>query len=105
MNVTPREVEMALEALPEVALAFVTGAPHGDRGEEVIAAVLLVPGCDVSGEELVDRLRAELASYKVPRHIEVLTDRSELPWLDSGKVDLRTLTQRLRDARTSLRQP
>jgi acyl-CoA synthetase (AMP-forming)/AMP-acid ligase II len=105
MNVTPREVEMALEALPEVALAFVTGAPHGDRGEEVIAAVLLVPGCDVSGDELVDRLRAELASYKVPRHIEVLRDRSELPWLDSGKVDLRTLTQRLRDARTSLRQP
>ena len=95
MNVTPREVEMALEALPEVVLAYVTGVPHPDRGEEVVAVVLVAPGFEVTGADLIARLREELASYKVPRHVEVITDRRALPWLDSGKLDFRTLHARL----------
>jgi acyl-CoA synthetase (AMP-forming)/AMP-acid ligase II len=89
MNVSPREVELLLEDQPEVALAFVTGIPHAERGEDVVAAVVTVPGAAVDGHELRQRVKAEIATYKVPRHIEVFTDRSQLPWLDSGKADLR----------------
>ena len=35
MNITPRDVELVLEAMPEVTMAFVTGIPAGERGEDV----------------------------------------------------------------------
>ena len=51
-NVTPREVELALEELPEVMHAFVLGIPHIDRGEDVAAAVVLRPGAEAGPDEL-----------------------------------------------------
>lgn len=92
MNVTPREVELALEALPEVVMAFVTGVDHPDRGQDVVAAIALRPGETLDEEEARKRVKEELASYKVPRRIAVFADQKELPWLDSGKVDRRRLT-------------
>jgi acyl-CoA synthetase (AMP-forming)/AMP-acid ligase II len=92
MNVTPRDVELVLEGMPEVALAFVAGIAHPDRGEDVVAAVALVPGETLDEAELRVRAKAEMASYKVPRHIAVFSSQNELPWLDSGKIDRRKLT-------------
>jgi acyl-CoA synthetase (AMP-forming)/AMP-acid ligase II len=92
MNITPRDVELALEAQPEVVMAFVTGIDHPDRGQDVVAAVALRPGETLDPEEVRKRLKEEMASYKVPRHVAVFADQSELPWLDSGKVDRRRLT-------------
>lgn len=92
MNITPRDVELALEALPEVALAFVTGVPAGERGQDVVAAVALRPGETLDEEEARKRVKEEIASYKVPRRIAVFADQTELPWLDSGKIDRRRLT-------------
>ncbi len=43
MNVTPRDVELALEELPEVAMAFVCGIDHPDRGQDVVAAIAPQP--------------------------------------------------------------
>jgi acyl-CoA synthetase (AMP-forming)/AMP-acid ligase II len=91
MNITPRDVELVLEALPEVSLAFVTGVPHPDRGEDVVAAIALSPGASLGEDEARARVKDAIASYKVPRHIAVYADQSELPWLDSGKVDRRRL--------------
>ena len=92
-NVAPAEVERCLLALDEVKLAFVVGTPHPDRGQDVVAlvvpwhvdsqgAVLAPP--DPSG--LRDRLRQELSSYKVPRHLFVIAEE-DVPWLVSQKVD------------------
>jgi acyl-CoA synthetase (AMP-forming)/AMP-acid ligase II len=92
MNITPRDVEVVLEAMPEVALAFVAGVPHPDRGQDVAAAIALRPGETLDAEEARKRVKEEIASYKVPRHIAVFADQTELPWLDSGKVDRRRLT-------------
>ncbi len=91
MNVTPREVEEVVEDQPEVAMAIVTGLDHPDRGQDIVAAVALQPGASIEPDELRERLRAELASYKVPRHIAVFASAAELPQLDSGKVDRRRL--------------
>jgi acyl-CoA synthetase (AMP-forming)/AMP-acid ligase II len=92
MNVTPRDVELVLEDQPEVAMAYVCGVDHPDRGEDVVAAVALRPGSSLTEDEVRERVRAELASYKVPRRVAVFVDQAELPWLDSGKVDRRRLT-------------
>jgi acyl-CoA synthetase (AMP-forming)/AMP-acid ligase II len=93
MNVTPREVEAALEEQPEVALAIVTGIDHPDRGQDVVAAVALNPGASLEPEAARERLRTELAAYKVPRHVAVFASQADLPQLDSGKVDRRQLAQ------------
>jgi acyl-CoA synthetase (AMP-forming)/AMP-acid ligase II len=97
MNITPREVELALEELPEVALAFVAGIDHPLRGQDVVAAVALRPGESLDEDEIRARLKADVASYKVPRRMAVFTAQSELPWLDSGKLDRRRLVTLLAD--------
>lgn len=92
MNITPREVEIALEELPEVVLAYVTGVDHPDRGQDVVAAVALAPGTSLDADEARARVKERIASYMVPRHIAVFADQNDLPWLDSGKVDRRRLS-------------
>jgi acyl-CoA synthetase (AMP-forming)/AMP-acid ligase II len=92
MNITPRDVEVVLEAMPEVAMAFVAGVPAGTRGEDVAAAIALRPGEQLEVDEVRRRVKEEIASYKVPRHMAVFASQTELPWLDSGKVDRRRLT-------------
>ena len=97
-NVAPREVELAVERHPDVTHAFVTGVPAADgRGEAVAVAVVPTPGADVSPEGLRAWLRGELSAYKVPRHVAVFTDRDDLPWLESGKIDLQVLRRLLAD--------
>jgi acyl-CoA synthetase (AMP-forming)/AMP-acid ligase II len=98
MNITPRDVELVLESFPEVVLAFVSGVPAGERGEDVVAAVALTPGAGLDEDEVRQRVKSELASYKVPRRILVYGSQAELPWLDSGKVDRRKLTAVLHEA-------
>jgi acyl-CoA synthetase (AMP-forming)/AMP-acid ligase II len=88
-NVSPEEVELALVGQPGVERAFVFGTPAGDRGEDVVAAVVAHDGAD--GEDLRARLRSQLAGFKVPRYIAVLKPE-DIPLLPSGeKVDTRAL--------------
>ncbi len=89
LNIYPREVEAALDALPEVIESAVIGAPHPDLGEGVIAVLA------VSGDpgDVVGCLRKSLAPYKLPRHV-VQVDA--LPRNAMGKVqkaELRTRFQ------------
>jgi acyl-CoA synthetase (AMP-forming)/AMP-acid ligase II len=93
-NVTPREVEAALEAQPEVYAAHVVGVAHRERGQVVAAAVVLRHGTNVTAQALRERLRGELAAYKLPRHVLMLTS-PELPMTASGKLDRRRLRAEL----------
>ena len=95
-NVAPREVELAIERQPGVMHAFVVGVPAADgRGEAVAAAVVVEPGATIDPAGLQARLRTELASYKVPRHVAVFAEQQDLPWLESGKIDLQALRRLL----------
>ena len=85
-NVSPREVELVLEAQPDIALAFVMGVPDAERGEEVVAALVPFGPGALDLDDLQRRLTAELSSYKVPRRFVVLSD-DDVPWLASGKAD------------------
>jgi acyl-CoA synthetase (AMP-forming)/AMP-acid ligase II len=86
-NVSPREVELLLETLPGVEHALVMGLPHPTMEEEVTAVIVPVPGWDVDVDELEQKARAELSSFKVPTRWEVIADESQIPWLGSGKPD------------------
>ncbi len=93
-NVAPREIEVVLESFPEVRHACVVGLPDAARGQAIAAVVALREGMPASPEELRARLRGELSTYKLPRHLLVL-DAAELPFLDTGKIDRRLLRERL----------
>ena len=58
------------------------GVPDAKYGEELCAWVKLKPG-RVSGEELRQYCRGELAHYKVPRYVKFV---NEFPQTVTGKI-------------------
>jgi long-chain acyl-CoA synthetase len=82
-SVYPAEIERVLHAHDAVQDAAVVGIPDPVVGEEVKAFVVLKPGAATSADELILHCRAELATYKVPRLIEI---RDILPRNPAGKI-------------------
>lgn len=82
-NVYSAEVEQALLAHPSVKECAVVGLPDDKWGERVTAAVLLRPGRETSGEELIAFVRNRIGSMKTPKQIQIWTD---LPRSKVGKV-------------------
>jgi len=91
-NVSPSEVENALEAHPDITAAAVVGLPRSSGGEEVAAAVVLREGAALDTDALRDFCRTRLTPYKVPRRIVVVED---LPRSLIGKVLRREVRERL----------
>jgi acyl-CoA synthetase (AMP-forming)/AMP-acid ligase II len=72
-NVAAAEIESMLQSHPAVKLAQVVGIPD-DRYVEVPAAfVELADGASAGEAELIAHCRGKLASFKVPRHVRVVT--------------------------------
>ena len=80
-NIYPRAVEEFLEEQPEVAEAAVRGAPDAVRGEVPVAFVVL--RTPVAAEELENRCRQNLASFKIPRAFHMV---ERLPRNALGKI-------------------
>ena len=87
-NVYPREVEEVLARHPDVANSAVFGISHETHGQEIMAAVVLKPGTTATGQDLIDFTMEHIASYKFPRHIQIV---ESLPLGPSGKVLKREL--------------
>jgi len=88
-NLSPTEVEMAIEAHPDVAEAAVVGVDSDLSEQDVKAFLVATAGrpVDVSG---LDRfLRGRLARFKVPRYYEVV---AELPHTPTGRLAKHQLT-------------
>ena len=96
-NVYPREVEEVLSTHPAVAMVAVFGVAHDTHGQEVMAAVTLMPGAEATGEDLVAFAQEHVAAYKFPRRVEIL---EALPLGPSGKVLKRELVARYEAAAT-----
>jgi long-chain acyl-CoA synthetase len=94
VNIYPQECENLLITHPKVADAAVFGVPNEDLGEEVKAAVQLMPdvtpGAEVA-EELIAFCTRHLARQKCPRSIDF---EAELPRLPTGKLYKRLLRDR-----------
>jgi malonyl-CoA/methylmalonyl-CoA synthetase len=94
LNIYPKEIELALDAVTGVAESAVIGVPHDDLGEAVVAVVVRTdPLLDEAG--LLAAIAAGLARFKQPRRI-VFTEA--LPRNAMGKVQKAAL----RDAHRGL---
>ena len=87
-NVYPRELEETFMLHPAVLLAAVVGVPSEQYGEEVKAFIILHDGATTTEDELRAWCRDRMASYKVPRLIEI---RKSLPMTATGKILKRKL--------------
>jgi acyl-CoA synthetase (AMP-forming)/AMP-acid ligase II len=94
-NVSPAEVELEMQTLPEIENAYVTGLPDKERGQIVAAAVIArEAGTKLDFEAIEAQLRRNMSGYKVPRAY-VQIEREELPMLHSNKVSKRLLADLL----------
>jgi len=91
-NVYPRELEHVLATHPAVQEVAVVGLPDPVWGDNVVAAVVLRPGATVTAAELVALCKANLASYKKPKHVYFVDD---LPKNVTGKIQKRELLEHL----------
>lgn len=82
-NIYPVEVENALHTHPDIAMAAVVGAPDQRLGQQVAAAIKLKPGAHPSTDELEAHVKAQIASYKVPRLWRFV---DSMPITASGKI-------------------
>lgn len=89
-NVLPRELEDVLRTHPAVEDACVVGVPHNVLGEQTCACIVTVEGAVVSGDELKDYCREQLADFKVPDHVRFF---DAFPLTGSGKVARRELAE------------
>ena len=83
-NVFPREIEEVLFMHPGVQEAAVVAAPDDYRGEVVKAFVVARGGGETSAEQLMAHCQANLAKYKLPVSIDLV---SQLPKTAVGKID------------------
>ena len=96
-NVSPREVEGVLMALPGVFQVHVAGVPDAKRGTVVGAIVVPATGHTLDAAWLKSEAARLLSSYKVPRVLLVL-DAADLPLTSSTKVDRRGVARLLQEA-------
>ncbi|AOO81443.1 hypothetical protein BHK69_14150 [Bosea vaviloviae] len=96
LNVYPREVEAAVNALDGVAESAVIGVPHADFGEAVLAVVQLAGGAEgFDTSAAIAALKRSLAGYKVPKRIELV---AEMPRNTLGKIQKNLLKARFEGA-------
>ncbi|MGD0850784.1 acyl-CoA synthetase, partial [Bradyrhizobium sp.] len=90
VNIYPAEIEAALHAVPGVHDCAVFGIPDDEFGEALMAVVEPQAGVTLDTADIRAQLKASLADYKVPKHVEIL---KTLLREDSGKI----FKRRLRD--------
>ncbi|EHK82452.1 class I adenylate-forming enzyme family protein [Saccharomonospora azurea] len=73
-NVAAVEIEGVLQSHPAVTIAQVVGIPDERLAEVPAAFVELKPGFEVTPEELVEFLRGEIANFKLPHHVRIVTE-------------------------------
>ena len=90
VNIYPMEIETCLISHPAIADCAVFGIPDEDFGESLCACVQLQPGHAMSEDDVRAHVREFMASYKVPKIVDI---RPDLPREDSGKIFKRKLRE------------
>ncbi|MFN3553257.1 MAG: class I adenylate-forming enzyme family protein [Novosphingobium meiothermophilum] len=73
-NVAAAEIEAMLQTHPAVKLAQVVGIPDPRYVEVPAAFVELAEGAEASEAELIAHCKGKLASFKIPRHVRVVSE-------------------------------
>ncbi len=93
LNVYPKEIEELIDAMPGVVESAVIGLPHPDFGEAVTAVVVRkddAAGAALSEASIIAAVKGELANFKVPKWVYLV---SQLPRNAMGKVQKNILRQ------------
>jgi malonyl-CoA/methylmalonyl-CoA synthetase len=93
LNVVPKEVELALDALPGVMESAVIGVPHPDFGESVVAVVEM-EARNFDENAMIVALSSQLAKFKTPKRIVAV---DALPRNAMGKVQKAELRRQYKD--------
>ena len=88
LNVYPKEIEERIDAMDGVIESAVVGVPDPDFGEAVLAVVVARPGHALTEAGVVAALKADIASFKVPKRVHFVAD---LPRNAMGKVQKNVL--------------
>jgi len=84
-NVSPQEIDTAIAACPGVKRTQTVGVPHETLSEMVVACVVPVDGVTLGETDVINFVKARLASYKVPRKVLFFTE-AEYPLTGNEKV-------------------
>jgi long-chain acyl-CoA synthetase len=98
--VYPAEVESVMTGHPAVAEVAVVGVPSDEWGESPWAAVVLSPGADVSGAELIAWTRDRLAHFKCPAGVTFVPSLARTA---SGKLQKQAIRARLGEGLPAVR--
>jgi acyl-CoA synthetase (AMP-forming)/AMP-acid ligase II len=93
-NCYPAEIENLMYRHPGIAQVSVIGVPDERMGEVGMAYVVPRPGATLEPDALIAWCREQMANYKVPRRVEIV---SALPTNASGKILKYELRQRAGD--------
>ncbi|WP_308446481.1 acyl-CoA synthetase [Chitinimonas sp. BJYL2] len=93
-NISSIEVEDALYRHPAVLVAAVVAKPDEKWGETPCAFIELRAGATATAEEIIAHCKAQLAGFKVPRHVVF----GELPKTSTGKIQKFELRKRVDEA-------
>ncbi|MDB6002932.1 MAG: AMP-dependent synthetase and ligase, partial [Rhizobacter sp.] len=86
--IAPAEIEEVLGRHPQLRDAAVFGAPDEEWGEKIVAAVVPLPGVDLSTEDVRGYVRERLRGSRTPDEVVF---RDELPYTPTGKLLRRQL--------------
>jgi len=91
-NVSPGEIERALDRCPELHTARAVGVPHPTLGEIVVVCAVPAPGKEPTTETVHAFLKEQLSSYKLPRRTLFFAE-AELELTANEKIRLEPLRQ------------
>ena len=83
LNIYPKEIELAIDAVPGIGESAVIGVPHPDLGEAVVAVVTRSDGSTLDETEVLSAIADTLARFKQPRRVLFV---DALPRNQMGKV-------------------
>ncbi|MBV8653392.1 MAG: AMP-binding protein, partial [Alphaproteobacteria bacterium] len=87
-NVFPTEIENVLAEHPAIDEVAVVGLPDEIWGERIHAVVTLKPRAEASPEALREFCRDRIASYKIPKTLEIWP---QMPKGPTGKIQKRAV--------------
>lgn len=89
-NVYTLEVEAALYEHPGIREAAVVGVPDEQFGEALFAVIVLLPGWQLTADDIIKHCRGRIGGFKIPRRIAFV---DSLPRSAVGKVLKQELRQ------------
>jgi len=82
-NIYPREIEEFLYTHPKISDIQVYGVPDRKYGEQVMAAIILKKGVEMTEDEVREFCQGKIANYKIPKYVKFV---DSYPMTASGKI-------------------